>query len=117
MNLFFCWFAEKSSEVVGNIWAFILATLSIIIWLIAGPIFHYSDTWQLLINTLTTVLTFLIVFLIQHTQNRDTKMIQLKLNEIIKSINKADNAIINLDDLSDEQLKKLEDYFKKIKQQ
>lgn len=108
--------ASKISEATGSAWAFILAILVIIIWLITGPLFKYSDTWQLIINTGTTILTFLMVFLIQNTQNRDAKATHLKLDELIKSSQSARNHLINLEEMSDEELEELQKQFKKIKE-
>src|ERR1700682_2954225 len=88
----FQFFATKASYVVGTKWAFAAAIALIVGWAAAGPYFHYSDTWQLVVNTATTVVTFLIVFLIQNTQNRDARAIQLKLDEIIHSLKGARNA-------------------------
>ena len=114
MNELFRKFAAKTSHVVGSSWAFICAALIIVVWAGSGPVFHYSDTWQLVINTGTTIITFLMVFLIQNTQNRDAKAIHLKLDEMIKATKGARNSMIDLDKLSDEQLKQLEDSYKKI---
>jgi low affinity Fe/Cu permease len=109
-------FARKSSIMLGSAWAFAGATLVILLWLISGPTFHFSDTWQLIINTGTTIVTFLMVFLIQNTQNRDAKATQLKLDEIIRALKKARNELVDLEDLSDEELKKLEDQFKRLRE-
>jgi len=106
--------AKKSSELVGTAWAFLAALLLIIGWLVCGPLFGFSDTWQLIINTTTTIITFLIVFLIQNTQNRDSQALQLKLDELIRVHKLAHNSIIDLDELTDEQIKKLEEKFKKL---
>ena len=114
MNEFFRKFSHKTSELVGTSWAFILACLIIVIWAVTGPMFNYSDTWQLVINTGTTIITFLMVFLIQNTQNRDAKAIHLKLDELIKATRGASNTMIDLDKLSDEQLKELETEYKRI---
>jgi low affinity Fe/Cu permease len=114
MNNFFRKFASKTSELVGSSWAFILACVIIVVWAITGPMFSYSDTWQLVINTGTTIITFLMVFLIQNTQNRDAKAIHLKLDELIKATKGAHNSMIDLDKLSDEQLKSLEEEYKRI---
>ena len=107
-------FAHKTSEMVGSSWAFITAVLIIVVWAATGPLFHYSDTWQLVINTGTTIITFLMVFLIQNTQNRDAKGIHLKLDELIKATTGARNTMIDLDELSDDQLRKLEQEYKHI---
>ena len=106
--------ARKSSAVLGNAWAFIIAVLIIVVWACTGPIFHYSDTWQLIINTGTTIITFLMVFLIQNTQNRDAKAVHLKLDELIRALAGARNHLVDLEKLSDEELKRLEDEFTRI---
>src|SRR6185369_14103701 len=107
-------FAQITSAAVGSSWSFLLAVLIIFVWAITGPMFHYSDTWQLIINTGTTIVTFLMVFLIQNTQNRDNKAIHLKLDELIKGVSGARNSMIDLDRLSDEQLSALEKEYKKL---
>ncbi len=84
--------------------AFVLAALFIIGWLVTGPIFHYSDTWQLVINTATTIITFLMVFLIQNTQNRDSEAVQLKLDELLRSTQGAHNALLEIEELSEDEL-------------
>src|SRR5881296_3380719 len=109
-------FAHRCSVMLGSAWAFAGAVLVILVWLITGPTFHFSDTWQLIINTATTVVTFLMVFLIQNTQNRDTKAVQLKLDELIRAIRSARNELVDLEDLSDEDLKKLEKQFQDLRQ-
>ncbi|QMT59788.1 low affinity iron permease family protein [Legionella sp. PC997] len=114
LRLWFQKFSSFISEISGTFGAFITAILLIMIWIITGPIFKFSDTWQLVINTGTTIITFLMVFLIQHTQNRDNKIINLKLDELIKSHPPADNKTLDLEKLSDEQLKFLEKKYKKI---
>ena len=100
-------FARRSSIVLGSAWAFASAILIIVLWGVTGPTFHYSDTWQLIINTGTTIVTFLMVFLIQNTQNRDAKAVHLKLDEIIRAVNGARNELVDLENLSDEDLDKL----------
>lgn len=102
MNYLFRKIAFWSSRMMGSPWAFIIASLSVALWAVMGPFFNYSDTWQLVINTATTVLTFLAVFLIQNTQNRDAHAIHLKLDEIIRSIDSARNQLIDIEDTSDE---------------
>ena len=108
-------FASQCSELVGTRWAFAAAVLVIILWVVTGPYFHYSDTWQLVINTATTIVTFLMVFLIQNTQNRDARAIHLKLDEIIRSIHRAHNDMINIEKLSDEELKALAEQYERIR--
>jgi len=110
-------FAARASYVVGTKWAFVLAVLVVVLWAVSGPYFHFSDTWQLVINTGTTIVTFLIVFLIQNTQNRDARAIHLKLDEIIRAIGKAHNDMINIENLSDEELKQLSHKFELIRQE
>ena len=108
-------FARRSSIMLGSAWAFAGAMLVILVWLLTGPTFHFSDTWQLIINTGTTIVTFLMVFLIQNTQNRDAKAMHLKLDEIIRALKKARNELVDLEDLSDEELGKIEEQFKQLR--
>ena len=108
-------FARRSSMMLGSAWAFAGAVLVICIWILTGPTFHFSDTWQLIINTATTVITFLMVFLIQNTQNRDAKAVHLKLDELIRAIKDARNELVDLEELSDEELKKLEEQFRNMR--
>ena len=108
-------FARRSSATLGSAWAFAAAILIIIVWGATGPTFHYSDTWQLIINTGTTIVTFLMVFLIQNTQNRDAKAVHLKLDEIIRAIKGARNELVDLEDLSDEDLAALEKQFQGVR--
>jgi low affinity Fe/Cu permease len=117
MRQLFRQFAHKTSEVVGSPWAFIFAITIIVVWAITGPIFKFSDTWQLVINTGTTIITFLMVFLIQNTQNRDAKAMHLKLDELIRSIDAARNNLVDLEDLSDEELARLEQEFRKFREE
>jgi low affinity Fe/Cu permease len=100
----FAAFANTCSAYLGSRWAFAAAVGVIVVWGITGPIYHYSDTWQLVINTGTTIVTFLMVFLIQNTQNRDARAINLKLNELIESIKSAKNEMIDIEHLSDADL-------------
>jgi low affinity Fe/Cu permease len=106
--------ARKSSSVFGSAWAFIIALLIIVVWAITGPMFNFSDTWQLIINTGTTIVTFLMVFLIQNTQNRDAKAVHLKLDELIRALHGARNHLVDLEKLSDDEMKKLEEEFERI---
>jgi low affinity Fe/Cu permease len=108
-------FARRSSIALGSAWAFAGAVLVILVWLLTGPTFHFSDTWQLIINTATTIVTFLMVFLIQNTQNRDAKAVHLKLDELIRAIKEARNELVDLEDLSDEELQKLEEQFRSMR--
>jgi low affinity Fe/Cu permease len=108
-------FARRSSVMLGSAWAFAAAVLVILVWLLTGPMFHFSDTWQLIINTATTVVTFLMVFLIQNTQNRDAKAMHLKLDELIRAVKDARNELVDLENLSDEELEKLEDQFRRMR--
>jgi len=107
--------ARRTSTVLGSAWAFVCAILIIVVWAMTGPTFHYSDTWQLLINTGTTIVTFLMVFLIQNTQNRDAKAVHLKLDELIRALGPARNKLVDLEKLSDDDLKKLEQEFEKLR--
>ena len=109
-------FARKASTILGSAWAFVAAVLVIVLWGVTGPTFHFSDTWQLIINTTTTIITFLMVFLIQNTQNRDAKAVHLKLDEMIRALKGARNQLVDLEDLSDEDLKKLEEQFRRLRQ-
>jgi low affinity Fe/Cu permease len=108
-------FARHSSMILGSAWAFAGAVLVIAVWLLTGPTFHFSDTWQLIINTATTIITFLMVFLIQNTQNRDAKATHLKLDEMIRALKGARNQLVDLEDLSDEELKNLEEQFQRLR--
>ena len=108
-------FARKSSNVLGSAWAFVGAILIIVVWALTGSTFHFSDTWQLIINTGTTIVTFLMVFLIQNTQNRDAKAVHLKLDEIIRALKNARNELVDLEELSDEDLQILEKQFQRIR--
>ncbi len=109
-----CWFSEfagRSALVIGSASAFVVATLSVVIWALSGPFFHYSDTWQLVVNTGTTLVTFLAVFLIQHSQNKDGRAIQLKLDELIRSTETARNRLIDLEHCTEEEMEKLQKEF------
>jgi low affinity Fe/Cu permease len=117
MNEFFRKFSSATSEIVGSSWSFIAAVLIIVVWAASGPAFGYSDTWQLVINTGTTIVTFLMVFLIQNTQNRDARAIHLKLDELLRSVEGARVSMANLENLPDEELKKLSEEFKQLCEQ
>ncbi len=108
-------FAASASGWLGSKWAFAGAALIILVWAATGPLFHFSDTWQLVINTGTTIVTFLMVFLIQNTQNRDARAINLKLNELICAIDKAGNQMIDIEKLSDLELDELQAKYEQIK--
>jgi low affinity Fe/Cu permease len=114
-NDWFGRFAAQTSTFMGSKWAFAAAGGIIIVWAATGPIFHYSDTWQLIINTGTTIVTFLMVFLIQNTQNRDARAINLKLNELIRAIDAARDQMIDIESLSDLELKEIQARYEKIK--
>jgi low affinity Fe/Cu permease len=109
--------ATETSNIVGSPWAFLIALGIIFVWGISGPIFHFSDTWQLIINTGTTIVTFLMVFLIQNTQNRDAKAIHIKLDELIRATKGARNNIVDIEELSDDALKTLQQDFRKVHEQ
>ena len=111
----FARFAAKTSHYLGSRWAFVSAIGVILVWALTGPIFHYSDAWQLVINTGTTIVTFLMVFLIQNTQNRDAKAIHLKLNELIHAVDKAKNRMIDVENLSDLELDDLARTYERIR--
>lgn len=107
-------FASRATKATGSSTAFLLALLTVIIWIVTGPVFHYSDTWQLVINTGTTIITFLMVFLIQKSQNKDSLAMQIKLNELIAVNNKASNRLLNVEDLTEEELRALHRFFGKL---
>lgn len=108
-------FSTRASVWVGSKWAFAMALATIILWGALGPHFRYSNTWQLVVNTATTIVTFLMVFLIQNTQNRDAKAFHLKLDEIIRAIRPANNQMIDIEKLSDAELEELASQFEKIR--
>ena len=107
-------FASLATDWTGSTTAFILAAGVIVAWIVTGPIFHYSDTWQLVINTGTTIVTFLMVFLIQRAQNKDALAVQLKLSELVAAIDGASNRLISVEDLSEEDLKVLRIHFQRL---
>src|SRR5881398_2670811 len=110
-------FARHSAIALGSAWAFAGAVLVILVWILTGPMFHFSDTWQLIVNTATTIVTFLMVFLIQNTQNRDARAIHLKLDEVIRSIHQAHNEMIDIEKLSDEELEELAKHYERIREE
>jgi low affinity Fe/Cu permease len=110
-------FAHRVSLSVGSPWAFLLALATIIVWAVTGPLFHFSNAWQLVINTGTTIITFLMVFVIQSTQNRDARVTQLKLDELIRAVAAARNELVDMEDLSDEELQRLQAQFEALRQQ
>lgn len=113
---FFERFSDRVVCITGSPGAFITASLLVIVWAVCGPLFNYSETWQLVINTGTTIVTFLMVFLIQKTQNKDSKAIQIKFNELIASYEKASNRLVDIEDLTEEELDKLHKYYEKLGQ-
>ena len=116
MNDWFRKFSSKTSEVVGSPWAFFAAIVMVIGWAVTGPYFGWSDSHSLAINTITTIITFLMVFLIQNTQNRDAKAIHLKLDELLRGVEGARTGMVDLEDLSDEELKKLQEQFQRLRE-
>jgi low affinity Fe/Cu permease len=115
MRLSFSHLARIVADLLGTPAAFFVALALILAWAMTGPLFHFSDTWQLLVNTGTTIATFLIVFLIQNTQNRDAKALHLKLDEVIHSMRKARNDLIDLENCTDEELDALQQEFEKVR--
>lgn len=108
--------SSKVTHWTGSTHAFLLACFIVVAWLVSGPLFNYSDTWQLVINTGTTIVTFLMVFLIQRTQNKDSLAIHLKLNELVAAMNGASNRLIDCEDLSEDELRTIQRYFAKLAQ-
>jgi low affinity Fe/Cu permease len=106
--------ANKAATLAGNYVTFLLALGIVLVWAIAGPLFGFSETWQLVINTGTTIVTFLMVFLIQNTQNRDSMALHLKIDELIRVLSKADNAMIEAEDDSDKELRELKEKYRKL---
>jgi low affinity Fe/Cu permease len=111
---FFEAFATRTTQVAGSTGAFIVAVLVVLIWIATGPIFHYSNTWQLVINTGTTIITFLMVFLIQKSQNKDALAIQLKLNELVAAHELASNRLVSVEDMTEDELRVLQKYYSKL---
>ena len=111
INSPFTRFAKKTSTFTGKPITFILAVGVILAWAVTGPLFHYSDTWQLVINTSTTIVTFLMVFLIQNTQNRDTEALQIKLDELIRAMDQANNSLLDLEEMDDKELDRIRETY------
>ncbi len=107
-------FARRATAWTGSSWAFALAVLVVVVWAVTGPYFRYSDTWQLVINTGTTIVTFLMVFLIQRSQNKDSQAVHLKLNELVAAVEGASNRLINVEELSEDEVAVLHRYFGKL---
>lgn len=114
LSMLFQRMSNKITKASGSPMAFITALVVVVIWAVTGPIFHYSDTWQLVINTGTTIVTFLMVFIIQQSQNKDTTALQLKLNELIACNERASNQLIDVEDLSEEELEKVKKFYIKL---
>jgi low affinity Fe/Cu permease len=108
--------AERSAQAAGTHWAFLIAFGTIVVWATTGPYFNYSDTWQLFINTGTTIVTFLMVFLIQNTQNRETRIVALKLDELIRAVEGARTGFVNLDHMSDIELEAVQQEFLRLRE-
>src|SRR5262249_16876743 len=107
--------AHLSAQAAGSVWAFLLASAVIVVWLVTGPIFGFSDTWQLVLNTATTIVTFLMVFLIQNTQNRDARALHLKIDELLRAVGEARTGLVNLERLSEAELEDLEAEFERVR--
>jgi len=107
----FAHFSNRTAELAGHYITFILAVAVVVVWAITGPLFHFSDTWQLVINTGTTIVTFMMVFLIQNSQNRDAKAVHLKLDELLRAVHDADNSLIEIEDETDEELAELKQLY------
>jgi len=108
-------FAQRASEAAGSSWAFIGALCGVLAWLVVGPVFHFSDTWQLTMSTICSIIPSLMVFLIQNSQNRDSKAMQLKLDELIRATEQARNQLIRLESMSDTELQALETEFERVR--
>jgi low affinity Fe/Cu permease len=109
-------YAEKTAHAVGTPFAFALAVATVVVWAVLGPVFHYSDTWQLVINTGTTIITFLIVFLIQNTQNRESRIIRLKLDELLRGVSGARTGFVSLDNMTDAELDEIHGEFERLRE-
>jgi low affinity Fe/Cu permease len=115
-NELFHKFAVKVSKLAGSPWMFVGALALIALWILTGPVFHFSDTWQLVINTGTTIVTFLMVFLIQNTQSRESEAMQLKLDELLRAVTKARTSLVDLEDLSEKELEHLHEEFRRLRE-
>jgi low affinity Fe/Cu permease len=109
-------FASKASEATGSAWTFLAAAAVVVAWAVSGPSFHFSEVWQLVINTGTTIVTFLMVFLIQNTQNRDSQAIHLKLDELLHAVEGARTGLVDLEHLPDAELKRIRDEFTRLRE-
>jgi low affinity Fe/Cu permease len=116
MNDLFRRIAESTAYAIGTPWAFLAAVVVVVVWAASGPFFKYSDTWQLIINTGTTILTFLIVFLIQNSQNRDSRIINLKLDELLRGVEGARTGLVKLDHMTDDELKLVQTEFMRLRE-
>ena len=116
VNELFHKFAVKVAKLAGSPWMFAGALALITLWILTGPIFHFSDTWQLVINTGTTIITFLMVFLIQNTQSRESEAMQLKLDELLRAVTKARTSLVDLEDLSEKELEHLHEEFRRLRE-
>jgi low affinity Fe/Cu permease len=116
MHDLFTNFSRITAAALDSFWAFIVASCVVLPWAITGPVFHFSDTWQLVMNTTSSIVTFLMVFLIQSTQNRDTLAIQLKLDELLRGVTGARTEMVNLESLSDDELNRLEQEFRRLRE-
>jgi low affinity Fe/Cu permease len=110
-------FSNSLARLAGRASTFVIAASLVVVWAVTGPLFHFSDTWQLVINTSTTIITFLMVFLIQNTQNRDTAAMQIKLDEIIRAIDSAHNALLDLEQLDQKELAQFRKHYEKLAQE
>ncbi len=108
------WLASSTTTWVGSSWAFVAAALVTLIWLVLGPVFHYTDTWQLVMNTVSSIVTFLMVFLLQRSQNKEFMALQIKLNELIAAKHGASNRLINAEDLTEQEVYQLHDQFRRL---
>jgi low affinity Fe/Cu permease len=113
----FAHFSNRAAELSGHYVTFIIAVAVVVVWAISGPVFHFSDTWQLVINTGTTIVTFMMVFLIQNSQNRDSKAVHLKLDELLRAVRDADNSLIEVEDETDEELAELKQMYEQLREE